>query len=169
MQDQSVPEVTARQHIASASGAARLFCQWPLSAVVATKRIRCTRAGSLWLPTLHLREVRAVSDSRGPLLGSEYEWDEDGLVRVLRRRWVARETYTVVFAHGYLDHSEEIKAIRGIVLSAAARLVENPTSQRAWATGSESASYAGGNSDLTAILTGGEKADLLPFQLPVLG
>lgn len=171
VQDQTVPEETARLHLATASGAVRSFCQWSLSAeTVVERRIRPARTlGSLWLPTLWLRAVTAVVTPSGASLpANEYDWVEHGQVMLTRTIFV-RGPYRVSYEHGYLDSSAEMDSIKGVVLGAAARLLDNPFSLRSWATGSESATMAGGNSDVVGVLSREDRKQLEPYVLVWLG
>lgn len=175
VQDDSVPEDTARLHIATASGAVRSFCGWGLSAgVTEGQRIRSTGAGNLWLPTLYLRAVTLLADARGGVLSypADYDWEPHGRIHLLswtRTRGVDSGVFVVSYADGFPDDHPIIDHIRGIVLAAAARLLENPTALRSWTTGAESATAGGGGGDLISILAREERTQLEPWRLPVLG
>jgi hypothetical protein len=173
--DDSVPEETARLHIASASGAVRSFCQWGVSAgVTEGLRLRSvTGARSLWLPTLHLRAVTLLADAAGtPLVyPQDYSWETHGRINIAR--WTRTfgpqaGVFVVSYADGYPDDHPVIDHVRGIVLAAAARLLENPTALRSWTTGAESATAAGGGGDVVSILAREERTQLESLRLPVL-
>lgn len=166
VQDETVPEETARQKLAIASGAVRSFCGWPVSAVTETKRIRATNAQSLWLPTLHLRGVSSITLAGQALTG--FDFTDEGQV-LLGRWYYTRGPYVVTFDHGWLDDSYQIETVRGVVLSCASRLLDNPNSYRSWTTGSESVTAAGGGSDIIGVLADGEKTQIADFVIPVLG
>lgn len=170
MQDE-VDEETARLNLALISGAIRSYCNWSVTAEkVVGQRVRChTNSRSLWLPTLHLRSVEALSFGTSALLADrQFEWTEEGRILLLFG-WQVGGTYTVSYSHGYLDTDPAIDTVKGVCLSAAARITDNPLSRRSEATGAESFVAAGAGADVIAMLAQGERAQLDAFRLPVLG
>lgn len=164
-----LPEATAVLVLAVASGAIRTFCGWNVAAeYVAEKRIRSRGVRSLWLPTLHLRQVTALTMGGVAVATDDYDWEEEGRILLLRSWW-QDTTFEVSYHHGYLDDHPAIDTVRGVALSAAARLKDNPTFHRSETSGSEAVVAAGGSTDIVSLLAEGEKLQLHPYQLPELG
>lgn len=170
MQDE-VDEETARLNLALVSGAIRSYCNWTVTAEkVVGQRVRCHRdSRSLWLPTLHLRSVESLSFGAVALLEEDrqFEWAEEGRIRLLFG-WHVGGTYTVSYTHGYLDTDPAVDTVKGVCLSAAARITDNPLSRRSEATGAESFVAAGAGADVIAMLAQGERAQLDAYRLLAL-
>lgn len=166
-----VSEATARLNLALASGAVRSHCGWQLSrGRVEGKRLRLVAGwgGVLWLPTQHLVSVDALAvDGRPALAPTAYAYDEDGRVELAGIWWGARRA-VVSYTEGYTDDSYELAAIKGVVLSAAARLCENPTAERSYTIGAEAVVAAGAGEDVISLLAKGERLQLEPYRLVVL-
>jgi hypothetical protein len=170
VQDESVPEETARLHLATASGAVRTFCRWNLSAEQRTERVRVQRRFvyspvRLWLRSLYVRDVVSLSTVQPVTLtvDVDYQWEDYGVVYLLRH-W-GEGPFTCVYESGYPDDSPEIDTIRGVVLAAAARLLANPTNLKSWTVGLESQSMGGGDDD-GDVLSDGDEERLAGFVLP---
>ncbi len=165
----TLPEATAILALRSVSAAVRQYCQWHISEeTVDSLKVRSRGVRSLWLPTLHLREVTSLAQGAVVLSLADYEWFEEGRIELLRRWWTDA-TFTVSFQHGYLDTDAAYDSVRGVVLAAAARAADNPASHRSETSGGEATVAAGAGEDVVALLSAGEKKQLQPLQLPMLG
>lgn len=152
-----------------ASGAVRTFCQWHVSAeVVTAKRIRSRGVRSLWLPTLWLRQVTALTMDGVAVSQADYAWGEEGRVELLRSWW-RDATFEVSYEHGFEEPHPALDTMKGVVLSAAARLRDNPTFHRSETSGGEAVVAAGGALDVVSLLAEGERLQLHPYTLPELG
>lgn len=161
-----VPEATALLHLDTASAAVRTFCNWSVGAEEATWERRVTRS-RFFLPTLWLRDVASVSVGGSALSSGDYETEEWGEIRLLRTGSSGLPAkVAVAYSHGYLDTDPWIKTVKGVVLAAASRLVDNPLGNRSETTGGESVTMAGSGSDLITCLAEAEQARLMPIQLP---
>lgn len=172
---EEIPEETARLNLAVVSGAIRSYCGWSVSAeTVVDQRVRChSGARSIWLPTLYLRSVETLAYSAtygalSLLAGTQFEWTTEGRVSLLFG-WQTGGEYVCSYSHGYLDTHPAIETCKGVCLSAAARATDNPLSRRSEATGAESFVAAGAGADVIAMLAQGERGQLDPYRLPVLG
>ena len=80
-------------------------------------------------------------------------------------------TVTVDYVHGFPQGHPALEVAAGVTLSAAARLVDNPTGLRStqWSMGPESEMqvYAG-NPAASALLSAAERNDLAPFALALV-
>lgn len=162
-------DATALLVLKVASGAVRAFCQWHVSAeTVTAKRIRSRGVRSLWLPTLWLRQVTALSMDGVAVSSDDYDWGEEGRIELLRSWW-RDATFEVSYEHGYEEPHAALDAVKGVVLSAAARLRDNPTFHRSETSGGEAVVAAGGAMDVVSLLADGERLQLHPYQLPELG
>lgn len=165
-----VPEATARLHLQTASGAVRSFCRWSVAAEETTFSLR-SRGGrghgaSLWLPTLYLRDVASVRVNSTLLAEADYIWEPEGCIELFRMPGGLPASVSVNASHGYLDTDPRLSTVKGVVLAAASRLVDNPLGNRSETTGGESVTMAGSGSDLIAVLSGTEREQLAPIQLP---
>lgn len=165
----ALPDATADQALSALSAAVRSYCSWTLSEETVTDlKVRSRGVRSLWLPTLHLTDVTALAQGAVALSSADYEWVEEGRIELLRRWW-QDATFTVSFTHGYADGSVVLDMVKGVVLSAAARVVDNPASHRSETSSGESVVAAGAGEDVVSLLSAGEKKQLQPHALPVLG
>lgn len=166
-----VPEATAKLNLAIASGSVRGYVHWCLSAEFAeNKRVRVQPGQrSIWLPTLNLRSVVSLLSGAVPLVEvTHFDWFDEGRI-TLRSGAYTSTVYTVSYHHGYLDDHPAVAVAKGVVLNAAARLCDNPTSHRSESTGSEAVVAAGAGGDVVSVLSEGERRQLDPWALPDLG
>ena len=165
-----VDPATARVALDYASGAIRSYCGWSLSREIVTgKRLTGTGRRSLWLPTLYLVSVDAVSVD-GVALTSlvDFDWTENGQL-VAAYRWPrGARSVTVSFTHGYEPDDPRMDMVRGVAIAAAGRLVDNPMNYGNWSVGNESYGLRGNAADVSAVLSAAEKHQLDSLQLPVV-
>lgn len=185
-----ISEDAARLSLALASAAVRTFVGWRLSAGrTVAKRVRALTPGArcLWLPTLHLRGIVSLApvvlgQPLPPLVENVgFTWEEEGRVDLLWRGGAATwggafqsgATFVATYDDGYLEDHPAIDTAKGVCLAAAARLCDNPTSVRSLSetTGGETTATvsAGAGDDVISLLARGERKQLEPYQLPVLG
>jgi len=161
---------TAKQALDLVSGAIRGLCGWSISQESVTGlRVSGLGRKSLWLPTLHLTSVDSVVEDGVALTeGVHFDWTSNG--RLLRNRsWSASvRSITVAFTHGYPAGHAVLDSVAGVCLSAAARLVDNPTSRRSGQLGPEAWTAAGPGDEVVSILARGECAQLAPWTLPMV-
>lgn len=159
---QEIPPAQAVIALDAASASIRAYCGWNISQETVDDLVLTTSGGpSLWLPTQYLTAVSEVVENDVVLVaGTDYDWTVEG--RLIRSGHWSRNARKVVvsFTHGYPTGHPVLGMVKGVCLSAAARLVDNPTGVRSWTTGGESATYAGGGSDLTVLLTDAERSQL---------
>jgi hypothetical protein len=122
----------------------------------------------LYLPQRPVVSVGAVTttdylgDTETPVLGADYR------VRGYRLIWsgygrVWPEVVTVTYSHGY-GSSIVPQGIRGVCLSAAARMYQNPESLRSETVGGVSWTAAGSGVDLGPGLTDAERLTLSAYR-----
>lgn len=96
---------TAASIAAMASSAIRDYCGWRIAAAASeTVTLRSSGRGwLLFLPTLHLNSITSLTENGVPLTaGVDFDWDEDGILERLGRRWAAgRRAVVVTMNHGY--------------------------------------------------------------------
>jgi hypothetical protein len=97
---------------------------------------------------------------------TDFDWTSYGKLIRVYRRWTSKPRAVVVtFTHGYATAPDDVK---GVCLSLAGRLYENPGSLRSYTVGGVSETYASGPGISGPGLTIDEKNDLGPYRLPVL-
>lgn len=132
-------ELVAQDRLASASGAVRSYCGWPISYVEEATAVLDSDGGRvLTVPTLLLAEVHTVTDQDGQAL-TGYQWSQTG---VLYRpdRWPAGlRAVSVVFSGGYRSTPPELVAL---VCGLAGR-VNSPVGVSMMTVGAQSVAYTG--------------------------
>lgn len=168
-----VPEVdtaTATLQLAAASKAIRDFCGWNITAETVTDEMLDTDGErSLWLPTLWLTDVASINELTLPLTaGTDYEWRRYGKVTRLDRRCWPRQSRSVeiTYTHGYPEIPDSIK---GICLSLAGRVYNNPVGARSQTAGPFAQSFAVPSSGAVASLLLEELSQLGPYKLEFVG
>lgn len=172
LDDPTLTESRALQALIMASGAIRAAVRWSLTReVVVNQRIRST-GRSLWLPTLRLTAVDALALDSAPAAlveGAQFDWSPEGKID-MHYSWAGRPTtYRVSYRHGYPDDHPAVQLAAGVALSAAARLVDNPTGHRSETITGQSFTAAGGGADVVTILAEAERKQLEAYALPELG
>jgi hypothetical protein len=165
----TLPDDRARVVLNMVSGAMRLHCNWPLSRTVVVAEVLHGRGRYLWLPTLWLTSVDAVTEGMTALVpGQDYTWERHGkLSRTTAFGWGS--PVVVSYTHGYTDLDPQWSGLSSLCLSVAARMPGNPSSLRSWTVGNESLTAAGAGGDLTSILSDAERRQLGPYVLEPLG
>lgn len=132
---------TATQALDIASQAIRDHCGWNISQeTVIGKVLDCDGSRSLWLPTLLLTALGPVVENGVTLtVLSGYDWTEYG--RVIRAgRWPNQaRSVTVTYTHGYATVPNSVK---GVCLTVAGRMYQNPDALRSYTVGGVSESYS---------------------------
>lgn len=164
---ESLPDEQARVILDVVSAAIRRECGWALSAeVVVGEVFHASGRASIWLPTLWLTSVDAVSENGVALIdGVHYAWSREGRINRNAVFGWGDGPVVVSYTHGYPPGSRQIADLRTVALSAASRVPGNPQSLRSWTVGNESLTAAGAGGDLTNTLTTSEKRDLDPYRL----
>jgi hypothetical protein len=88
----------------SATDAVRDFCGWRVAKTkTETLTVPSRGSGRLFLPTLHVTSIAAISDGDTILTPSDFDWGEEGVIeRIGRRRWTrGRRSVRVTLTHGY--------------------------------------------------------------------
>lgn len=120
---------------------------------------------SVWLPERPVTAVGAVltTDAYGVstprTLGVDYSVIGPEIRWAYWLNWPT-SSITVTYSHGYLSAPQ---AIRGVVLSAASRIVNNPAGLRSETVGSVSWTNGGTGLEMSGGLTDGELRTLGPF------
>lgn len=164
-----VPENTARFALDTVSGAMRTHCGWNLSRQTLTDEpVERRSRRSLFLPTLWLVSVESLQLGGSTLVsGVDFDWARNGTV-IIGSSWGSSGIARVSYTHGYdVDHPR-MDMLRGITVSAASRMVDNPMSYGNWSVGNESYGVRGNAADVSAILAGSEREQLEPLMLPVV-
>lgn len=167
LQVDSVESDAATLALNVASGAVRRYCGWSISAETKTgELVDGTGRRSVWLPTLRLTAVSDVTEGGVALVdGTDYVWTREGrLYRAGLWRNVPRNIQ-VTYTHGFDTVPDDVQ---GVTLSAAGRIYVNPEGWRQHTVGSETVIAVGASSDVTAILTEGERLELAGWRVPIL-
>lgn len=102
--NETLTEAAAQSISAQATQAVRDFCGWRV-AKPAEETFTLSSRGTrkLFLRTLHLNSVTALSENGRALIeGTDFDWDEDGVLERLGGRWgVGRRAVVVTINHGY--------------------------------------------------------------------
>lgn len=175
----TLDETQARLTLERVSGAIRGYCQWAISRQVLTGQVfNAYGRRKLYLPTLHLVSVELVVEDGVTLTtvpappAVPYPTDDAYVFTsygALIRNGFWSNYYdgvVVDYTHGYLPSDAEMDVVRGVCLSAAARLLEDPTGHHSETVGSES--WVASDPD-GGTLTKSDKADLEPFVLDYFG
>jgi hypothetical protein len=163
----TIKTATANLVLAIASGAIRSYVGWSISEETAELVTQGTGDNVIRLPTKLLTDVTSV-EVDGDLLvfGDDFRWTTLGRLRRIGARWPrVEQTVEVTFVHGYNPVPDEVK---GLCLSLAGRLYNNPEGLRAWSVDGLSETMAGPQAtigDVGSALTDFEKAVLDPFVL----
>jgi len=124
-------------------------------------------ARSLWLPSLLVTAVASVvEDSTTLTVVTGFDWTTYGRLIRVGRDWTYKPRSVVVtFTHGYTTNPDDVK---GICLTLAGRVYDNPTALRSYTVGGVSETFAGSAGTLGPGLTDDEKVALAGYRLPVL-
>lgn len=146
--------------VANAQGVIRRYCGWHVAPeVTETLTLDGSGSRSLWLPTLHVLSIDAITDEGVAVNSDDYDWSSDGYV--YRRAgvcWSSRpRQIAVTLTHGFTDIPPELV---GVAVSIAARRGSSPAGVRREAAGQVSREY--GTPDLLLH----EQAVLDKFKLP---
>jgi hypothetical protein len=165
-QDLDTASATLALNIASSK--IRSFAGWSITeevGAVATLDGNCDRV--LFLPSLYVTAVASVVEYGTSLtVVTGFDWTSYGELIRVGRLWTWRPRSVVVtFTHGYTTAPDDVK---GICLSLAGRLYDNPGALRSYAVGGVSATYAGSAGALGPGLTEDEKIDLASYRLAVV-
>lgn len=126
---------------------------------------------ALWLPTLLVNSVASVVENGVTLtVVTGFDWTSYGKLIRVSRPWYSRPRSIVATVnHGYAPGSADLDNAKGVCLSLAARVYENPSGLRSYTVGGVSETYAGNAGELGPGLTDQEKRDLVPYKLATVG
>jgi len=160
----------ARLVLDMVSAAIRRECQWNLSEeVVVGEVFHAAGKPSIWLPTLWLTSVDAVTENGSALTGGvHYAWTREGRVNRNAVFGWSSGPIVVSYTHGYPAGSRQLQDVKAVCLSAAARIPLNPQGLRSWTVGNEALTAAGSGLDVTSALSRSEKEELGPYRLDPL-
>lgn len=165
--EQDVDTATATLALAVASGKIRDFAGWSITQETgAVATLDGTGDRSLWLKSLLVTAVASVVENGLTLtVVAGFDWTEYGKLIRVGRCWICKPRSVVVtYTHGYVTVPDGVK---GVCLSLAGRLYDNPVALRSYTVGGVSQTYAGSAGALGPGLTTDEKADLAAYVLPV--
>jgi hypothetical protein len=130
-----------------------------------------TGTNSLWLPTQLLTAVTSVVENGITLtVVTQFDWTTYGRLIRQYRCWTDKmRSVVATITHGYAPGAAELDNAKGVCLSLAARVYDNPTALRSYTVGGVSETYAGSAEALSPGLSDDEKRDLVPYRLPVVG
>lgn len=96
-------ENEARSIAAQASDAVRDYCGWRVAKAKTETLTLPSRGGrSIFLPTLHVNAITAVTVDGHALHVNDFDWDENGILERASGRWPrGRRAVTVTLNHGY--------------------------------------------------------------------
>lgn len=88
---------------AQATEAVRDYCGWRVAKPKTETLTLPSRGGrSIFLPTLHVNDITAVTVDGRTLTADEFDWDESGILERVSGRWPrGRRAVTVTLNHGY--------------------------------------------------------------------
>jgi hypothetical protein len=90
----------------------RGFCGWHIApSRTETVTLRGRGRSTLFLPSLHVTAVSAITDDGVTVLASDYEVSESGVLTHLTGRWGYNTDVVVTFTHGYADAPLEVAGI----------------------------------------------------------
>jgi hypothetical protein len=163
---ESIPAGQADLALAVASGVIRAECGWSITAELASWSGVCEPgSASVWLPTLLLTDVSAVSVDGLVVPPGGFAWSSRGRVSLAGRSFLP-SVVSVSYTHGYAITPD---AVRGVCLQLAARSVLNPGLLRSQVdtVGSvtESRTYAVPATGSISLLTDADRLALSPFRL----
>lgn len=169
MQRTNLGRDAALSALTRASGAIRGHCHWNLSRQTVTGYVpRAARryTQDLWLPTLYLVSVDAITISGVPLVPLvDYDWDSHGKVK-LASYWPSTfRAVSITYTDGFAAESSEMETIRDVCIAAAARLTGNPLARVSEQTGSEGWQVAAAQVEEGSTLTRGERDTLAQWVL----
>ena len=105
----------------------RRWCGWHVTPVKTADQITLDGPGGtmLWLPTLYLSAVTAITEDGNAVSLNDVEWSATGMIRkTLQRLWTEKlRGITVTFNHGYATAPD----FDNVVLSVADRKSQAPT------------------------------------------
>lgn len=89
--------------------AVRAWCGWHVApSLTETVKVEGDGGRVLLLPSLHVTAVTEVRNEAGTIIGTDYKWRENGIVR---GRWMCEDLYEFDIAHGYDSMPSELQAI----------------------------------------------------------
>ena len=163
-----VDTATATLALNIATGKIRDECGWSITQEVgAVVTLDGEGERALWLPSLLVTAVASVVENGITLtVVTQFDWTPYGKLIRVGRCWTCKPRSVVVtFTHGEATAPDTVK---GISLSLAGRLYDNPGGLRSYSVGAVSETFAGSSKDLGPGLTESEKEDLASYRLPVL-
>jgi hypothetical protein len=125
----------------------------------------------VWLPTLLVNSVASVVENGVTLtVVTGFDWTSYGkLIRIARPWYSKPRSIVATVNHGYAPGVTELDTAKGVCLSLAGRIYDNPGALRSYTVGGVSETYAGSAAELGPGLTDQDKLDLTAYKLAVVG
>lgn len=156
----------AAEILLQVQAAIRSYCGWHIApSIQETVKLDGRGSRHLWLPSLYVTEVTAVSNEGTALTDVEYDWSESGYIESRYGCWTTRPRQVEVeFTHGYDDIPADVV---GVAVAVAARAIASPSGATRQQVGAVALGYATVNGASGGIALLQHERDILDqYRLP---